>query len=94
MRGSTVYFDVKRRYIMCPFIYLSLYVELSPSLSQQSHHIHFAFLSCQVKSCHTILCTETQSAHPVQLYIVTLCVMSSVCSGGRSSYHTLSSVLS
>ena len=56
-----------------PVLYLSLYVELSPGLSQQSHHIHFAFLSCQVKSCPAILCTETQSAHPVQLYIVTLC---------------------
>ena len=73
MRGTTVYFDVKRRYIMCPFIYLlCLYVELSPSLSQQSHHIHFAFLSCRVKSSPAILCTETQSAHPVQLY---MCVM-------------------
>ena len=58
-----------------PVLYLSLYVELSPSLSQQSHHIHFAFLSCQVKSSPAILCTETQSAHLVQLYIVTLCVM-------------------
>ena len=67
MRGSTVY-------IMCPFRYLCLYVELSPGLSQQSHHIHFAFLSCIVKSSPAILCTETQSAHPVQLYIVTLCV--------------------
>ena len=60
---------------MCTLIYLCLYVDLSPGLSQQSHHIHFAFLSCQVKSSHSILCTETQSAHPVQLYIVTLCVM-------------------
>ena len=58
-----------------PVLYLILYVELSPGLSQQSHHIHFAFISCQVKSCIAILYTEIQSAHPVQLYIVTLCVI-------------------
>ena len=52
-----------------------MYVELSPCLSQHSHHIHFAFLSCRMKSSCSILCTETQSAHPVQLYIVTLCMM-------------------
>ena len=73
MRGFTVYFDVTRRYIMCPFIYLCLYVELSPGLNQQSHHIHSAVISCQVKSSPAILCTETQSAHLVHLYIVTLC---------------------
>ena len=44
-----------------PVLYLSLYVELSPGLSQQSHHIHFAFLSGHVKCCETSLCTETHS---------------------------------
>ena len=56
-----------------PVLYLSLYVELSPGLSQQSHHIHFAFLSCLVKSCPAILCTETQqrklSGHPAYVHV-------------------------
>ena len=66
---------------MCT-IYLCLYVELSPGLSQQSHHIHFAFLSCQVKSSPAIdpVHINTVSSTSGAIYSNTVCdgVMCSV----------------
>ena len=63
---------------MMQCMYFSLYVDMCLSLSQQSHHINFSFLSCHVKSSPAILWTDTYSQitqYRLYMNALALCTM-------------------